>query len=112
MGPVKMASLLTAIDLDLFDLTDESSPTAEEVTAALGSHDANTRLLLDTLTAMGLLTKRKGCYTNTDLAATFLVSPKPTWLGEMFVSMAAPSTGSLGTSSSGSSTARPPSPRK
>lgn len=89
MGPVKMASLLTAIDLDLFDLTEESSPTAEEVAVALRSHGANTRLLLDTLTAMGLLTKRKGCYTNTDLAATFLVSPKPTWLGEMFVSMAA-----------------------
>lgn len=88
MGPVKMASLLTAIELDLFDLMEGSTPLAEEVAASLNAHETNTGLLLDALTAMGLLDKRNGRYTNSERAATFLVRQKETYLGEMFLALA------------------------
>ena len=61
----------TAIELKVFDQLNEPVD-AEGVAAALSTHPANTKYLLNGLTAMGLVSKRNGLFSNTDLAGTYL----------------------------------------
>lgn len=81
--------LLTANNFGVFDHL--SSPkTAAELAGALGADLRATEILLDALTAIGFLKKRRGLlkkappsYRNTPLAETFLLRGKPHYQGDI-----------------------------
>jgi predicted O-methyltransferase YrrM len=78
--------LMTGIELKVFaHLTGPTS--AESLAQRIGTHEQNTRFLLDGLTANGLLSKQNGRYANTPLAATFLVEGGSTYLGDVFMDL-------------------------
>lgn len=82
-GQVRAALLLAGIELGVFDHLDEPA-SAVSVAEAIGGHRGNTGLLLDGLTAVGLLCKKDGLYRNGDLAQTYLVKGTETYLaGQM-----------------------------
>lgn len=70
--------LLSAIELDAFTAVARSNaPTAPGLAAALGTDSRATRVLLDALVALGVLTKRDDTYANAPAAARFLVEGAP-----------------------------------
>lgn len=68
--------LLTALELDLFTALDQPAGAAA-VAARLGTDARATEMLLNALTATGVLTKRDGLYQNTETAARCLSSASP-----------------------------------
>lgn len=74
--------LLTANNLRVFDhLTTECAP--KELSGKLKTDQRATELLLDALTAMGLLRKKKGRYKNSRISNRFLVSSSPLYQGNI-----------------------------
>lgn len=78
---VPQRALTSAVDLGFFTQLDHGCRTAAEVAAAAGASERGTRMVLDVLAALGLVTKSDGEYANTPETATFLVRGKPTYLG-------------------------------
>ena len=81
--------LLTANNFGVFDHL-SSAKTAEELAGVLGVDPRATEILLDALTALGFLKKRRGLlkkarptYRNTPLAQTFLVRGAPYYQGDI-----------------------------
>ena len=69
--------LFAASDLGIFKRLSESSANAEEIARTLNLSPRGARLLLDACTAVGLLEKQDGQYSNSPEAAAFLVPGKP-----------------------------------
>jgi (2Fe-2S) ferredoxin/SAM-dependent methyltransferase len=71
--------LLTALELDAFTAVQRaaSPPSAEGLSAAMGTDLRATRVLLDALVALGLLTKKEGTYANGPAAARYLAAGSP-----------------------------------
>ena len=74
--------LFTACEYDLFTLLAEEK-TAHEVSQEIKTDPIMTEKFLNALTAVGLLAKRDGRYSNTLLADTFLVRGKPFYQGNL-----------------------------
>jgi ubiquinone/menaquinone biosynthesis C-methylase UbiE len=74
--------LMTSNHLRLFDVLIRPKA-AEEIAKQIGTDKRATRILLDALTALGLLKKTKNRYTNTVLSHRFLVSGKPYYQGDI-----------------------------
>ena len=85
-GRVRAQVLLTGIELFIFDYL-RTAKSAPEIAEKLHSHEANTRLLLDGLTALGLLEKNNGQYKNSAEAEISLTSNSPAYVGEMLLMM-------------------------
>lgn len=68
--------LLTAIELDLFSAVGNGSR-AQEVAAVLRTNPRATEMLLNAVTALGLLHKSEGVFTNTATTSHFLVEGSP-----------------------------------
>jgi len=68
--------ILTALELDLFTAVGERA-SAAEVAAALKTDARATEMLLNALTAIGLLSKQGGCFQNSPVAARYLNSNSP-----------------------------------
>jgi len=66
-------ALLTSIELDVYTAVGEGA-TAAEVAARLGTDPRATEMLLNTLAALGALTKREGVFFNGALAGRFLAA--------------------------------------
>jgi SAM-dependent methyltransferase len=71
------ALLFAASDLGIFKKLNDSSANAEELAQSLGLNLRGARLLLDACTAVGLLKKQDGQYSNSPETAAFLVPGKP-----------------------------------
>ena len=69
--------LLTAAELDLFSPLAEKAHTAEQLSGRLGCDARALTILLDALTAMGLLEKQGGAYRTSPAAAAFLADTSP-----------------------------------
>jgi len=69
--------LLTAYELELFTALGDESATSAEVARSLGTDDRATDRLMNALCAIGLLQKEDDRFSNTPLAARFLVKGKP-----------------------------------
>ena len=78
--PVRSKLLLTGIELKVFNQLSEPKP-ADAVVHAIGTHPVNTRMFLDSLTAIDLLQKKNGLYRNSPITQAFLVEEGPTYLG-------------------------------
>ncbi len=81
-GVRKATALKAALELDIFTLIQRGSSTVSEVAAAASCSERGTRILLDALCGLGLLTKRKGVYTLTPSSEAFLVRGKPSYYGD------------------------------
>jgi len=79
-NPIAARLLMAGIELGIFDALEEFHP-AENIAAALHTHPANTRRFLDALATIGLVEKRTGRFRNRPLAATFLVTSSPVYVG-------------------------------
>jgi ubiquinone/menaquinone biosynthesis C-methylase UbiE len=71
-----------ALEYDFFSLIDKGLQTAEEIARAAGTDARATRIVLDSLPALGLVDKRAGRYFLTPSAAVFLVRGKPAYVGD------------------------------
>lgn len=76
--------LTTAVRLGLFTHVAEGAMTADEVARAASSSPRGTRMLLDALAALGLLTKEGGGYALTPPARQYLVRTGPDYVGAVW----------------------------
>jgi salicylate hydroxylase len=81
--------LKAGVDLGVFDQIGGGNRQATTVADALGTDHRGTRILLDAMTAIGLLGRHDG-YHLTPLAETYLVSGRPSYLGGMVDILAGP----------------------
>ena len=72
IAPIRSKLLLTGIELKVFNELSEPK-SSKDIAKAIGTHQRNTRVFLDSLTAIGLLQKKKGLYRNLPIAQAFLV---------------------------------------
>lgn len=70
-------TLFTAVRMGLFDLLDEAPATAEQLAAQTGAQTEALERLLEGCAALGLLERRDGAFSNTDLARTYLTRRSP-----------------------------------
>jgi 2-polyprenyl-3-methyl-5-hydroxy-6-metoxy-1,4-benzoquinol methylase len=77
--------LLTATTLDVFSALETQSCTASETAVKLGTNDRALGLLMNALVAIGLLTKERERYANTDVAQRYLVRNRPGYVGHLLL---------------------------
>ncbi len=70
-------TMFTAVRLGLFDLLDEAPATAEQLAARSGTQPEPLERLLEGCAALGLLNRRDGVFSNTDLARAYLTRSSP-----------------------------------
>jgi predicted O-methyltransferase YrrM len=80
-GIARWQTLEVGIDLKIFDRLAQPV-SAVDLARLLNFHPANTERFLDGLAALELLTKHQGKYRNTPMSETFLVTGRPTYLGD------------------------------
>lgn len=73
--------LLSAIELGVFTELAKGSQKYEPLRATLGLHERSARDFLDTLVALGFLTRTDGAYANTKETDVFLDRNKPSYIG-------------------------------
>ena len=79
-APIRSKLLLTGIELKVFNQLSEPK-SADAVAQVLGTHPRTTAAFLNSLTAIDLLQKRHGLYSNAPIAQAFLVEESPTYVG-------------------------------
>jgi ubiquinone/menaquinone biosynthesis C-methylase UbiE len=83
LGDFANSQILDAsIEYDFFTLIHEGRQTAEEIARHAGTDARATRIVLDSLPALGLVEKRDGKYFLTPTAEVFLVKGKPSYVGD------------------------------
>jgi ubiquinone/menaquinone biosynthesis C-methylase UbiE len=83
LGDFANSQILDAsIEYDFFTLIHKGLQSAEEIARAAGTDARATRIVLDSLPALGLIEKRGGKYFLTPTADVFLVKEKPSYVGD------------------------------
>ena len=81
----KTCALHTAVKLEVFTVIGGAQLTAEEISQSLKGSIKGVERLLDALTAMDLLVKAGGKYTNSDAAKAFLAKDSPKYMGHIIM---------------------------
>jgi len=74
-------TLLTAVELGVFDTLAAGPKTREDIEDELGLHPRGSEDFLDALVALDVLDREDGRYRNTPATDAFLVSGKPSYIG-------------------------------
>ncbi len=74
--------LMSAVELDVFSRIYDGHRTATRIAGAAGAAERGIRMLLDALTAMRLLEKKRDQYSLTPFAAQYMVRASPDCLGD------------------------------
>lgn len=82
-GYQRTAALKAAIELDVFTAIDSGNSTAGAIGEACGSAERGVRILCDTLTVLGFLTKSADEYQLTPSSATFLSKNSRMYIGSI-----------------------------
>jgi len=83
LGDFANSQILDAsLEYDFFTLIDKGFRSAEEIARQAGTDPRATRIVLDSLPALGLIDKRDGKYSLTPTAEVFLVQGKPSYVGD------------------------------
>jgi len=83
LGDFANSQILDAsIEYDFFTFIHKGLQSAEEIACAAGTDARATRIVLDSLPALGLVEKRGGKYFLTPTADVFLVKGKPSYVGD------------------------------
>jgi hypothetical protein len=77
----KSLTLQAGVKLDLFSAVGDKRLTGAEIAGKLGGDDRGVTTLLNALTALGLLSKEDGFFTNTPTGKAFLVKSSPRYIG-------------------------------
>lgn len=77
--------ILTAVYIDIFTKIGDSPKSAAEIASSNDWDERGTRILLDALTGLSLLSKRDDKYSNSDVAGMYLRRDKPTYKGWGFL---------------------------
>jgi ubiquinone/menaquinone biosynthesis C-methylase UbiE len=75
------AALKTAVELDVFTKVADGNKTAADIGEACGASERGIRILCDTLTVLGFLTKQNGEYALTEASNMFLNRKSQAFLG-------------------------------
>jgi ubiquinone/menaquinone biosynthesis C-methylase UbiE len=75
------AAYKTAVEIELFTRIAEGNKTAATIARATGSAERGIRILADTMSVVGLLNKTGSEYSLSDVAATFLDTRSPMYIG-------------------------------
>jgi predicted nicotinamide N-methyase len=75
------AAFKAAVELELFTKIAEGNKTAADIASATDAAERGIRILADTLTVLGLLTKKGNEYALTDNTAFFLSKQSPAYMG-------------------------------
>ncbi|MFW2366556.1 MAG: methyltransferase [Desulforhopalus sp.] len=78
-------AIQAGVRLDLFSTLGDQSRDAGEVGEMAGTDPRATGLLLDALTAVGLIHKKDDSYANTPFTAKFLVKDSPAYMGHIIL---------------------------
>jgi SAM-dependent methyltransferase len=73
--------LLTAFELDIFTVISGGKKTSREISESLSADERATDRLLNALTAMDFLKKKKDRFSNTSASSKYLVKGKPDYMG-------------------------------
>ena len=71
-----------ALEYDFFTFIHKGFKSAEDISREAGTDPRATRIVLDSLPALGLIEKREGKYLLTPTAEVFLVQGKPSYVGD------------------------------
>lgn len=83
LGDFANSQILDAsLEYDFFTLINKGFRSAEEIARQAGTDARATRIVLDSLPALGLIEKRDGKYSLTPTAEVFLVQGKPSYVGD------------------------------
>lgn len=82
-GFQRAAAVKTAVELEIFTKIGEGSSTPQDIGQATGSAERGIRILCDSLTVMGFLSKSGDTYALTDASATFLDKRSPAYVGSV-----------------------------
>ena len=82
-GFQRSAAIKAAVDLEIFTHVGAGAKTAAAIAEAAGASERGVRILCDTLTVLGLLTKSGSEYSLNDVSATFLDKKSPAYLGSV-----------------------------
>src|SRR5690242_15299182 len=83
LGDFADSQILDAsIEYDYFSLIHGGNHSADEIVRASGTAPRATRIVLDSLPALGVVQKRDGGYFLTPMADAFLVKGKPSYVGD------------------------------
>lgn len=82
-------TLLSAVELGLFTELAKGPLALEAVQTRLSLHERGARDFLDALTALGMLKREQGLYSNTPATELYLDRAKPTYVGGMLEMMSA-----------------------
>src|SRR5437867_7052833 len=77
------AAIKAAIELGVFTHIAEGNKTASAIASTTGSAERGIRILCDTMTVLGLLSKQGSEYSLADDAALFLDRNSPAYMGSM-----------------------------
>lgn len=77
------AAFKAGVEIELFTKIAEGHKTAAAIGTACGASERGVRILADTLTVIGLLTKANGEYSLTEVSAAFLDKHSPMYLGSV-----------------------------
>jgi hypothetical protein len=81
----KSCTLHAGVKMDVFSLIGDQELMGKEVATKLGADTEGTKRLLNALTAMGLLRKKKDRYANTPESKALLVKDSPDYVGHIIV---------------------------
>lgn len=81
----KGCTIQAAVRLEIFTLLGDSSVTPQQLAHLCGTDARATGLLLNALSAMGLLDKKEELFSNTPFAATFLVKTSGSYMGHIIL---------------------------
>ncbi|MBI2358237.1 MAG: methyltransferase domain-containing protein [Deltaproteobacteria bacterium] len=84
-GYLEARAIQVAVSLGVFDALKEPSRDARAVAQAVGTDPRGTELLLNALTAIGLLEKEAQSFSLAAVASTYLVKSSPLYLGGMIL---------------------------
>ena len=77
----KACTLHAGVKLGIFTLIGDRPRTGQEIAEDLGGDLRGVTMLLNALSALGLLTKKENAYANTDFSKAFLKKDSPQYLG-------------------------------
>ncbi|MGD8229287.1 MAG: methyltransferase [Desulfobacteraceae bacterium] len=78
-------ALHAAVKLEVFTIIGQDQLTGKEVAQRLNGDERGVAILLNALTAMGLLIKSENKYANSPLSATYLIKDSPQYIGYMIM---------------------------
>src|SRR5918996_3483063 len=83
LGDFANSQILDAsLEYDFFTIIHKGTQTADDIAREAGTDPRATRIVLDSLPALGLVEKRDGKYRLTPMAEQFLVKEKPSYVGD------------------------------